>query len=80
MVQNTKVDWENMWQKKEETETKNIDMYVENSKRIHAASPGQNSSIISRVFCMIHAHNRLTELVAIQDNIEKRKLKKSRIK
>lgn len=51
-----------MWQKKEETETKNIDMYVENSKRIHAASPGQNSSIISRVFCMIHAHNRLTEL------------------
>lgn len=54
-------------------------MYVENSKRIHAASPGQNSSIISRVFCMIHAHNRLTELVAIQDNIEKRKLKKSRI-
>lgn len=80
MVQNTKVEWENMWQKKEETETKNIDMYVENSKRIHAASPGQNSSIISRVFCMIHAHNRLTELVAIQDNIEKRKLKKSRIK
>lgn len=80
MVQNTKVDWENMWQKKEETETKNIDMYVENSKRIHAASPGQNSFIISRVFCMIHAHNRLTELVAIQDNIEKKKLKKSRIK
>lgn len=68
-----------MWQKKEETETKKH-MYVENSKRIHAASPGQNSSIISRVFCMIQAHNRLTELVAIQDNIEKRKLKKSRIK
>lgn len=80
MVQNTNVNRENMWQKKEETETKNIDMYVKNSKRIHAASPGQNSSIISRVFCMIHAHNRLTELVAIQDNIENRKLKKSRIK
>lgn len=80
MVQNTNVDRKNMWQKKEETETKNIDRYVENSKRIHAASPVQNSSIISRVFCMIHAHNRLTELVAIQDNIEKRKLKKSRIK
>lgn len=80
MVQNTNVDWKICGKRKRKQKRKNIDMYVENSKRIHAASPGQNSCIISRVFCMIHAHNRLTELVAIQDNIEKRKLKKSRIK
>lgn len=40
-------------------------------KEIHAArSPVQNSSIICMVFCIIHAHNRLTELYTIQDNIE----------
>lgn len=78
MVQNTNVDWNICGKRKRKQKRKNIEMYVENSKRSHAASPGQNSSLISRVFCMIH--NRLTELVAIQDNIENRKLKKSRIK